>query len=348
MLWRWNRNKKARQSGLTSQTQFDVVTARPEREARDLAKLCASVDCERARWIRVGQDDPESNAPFPRWRPDAPQDDASSDSTNARFWDELCGSQMAKSLGIRDRTPESLATFDRWYLEFYPYLDTHVRPDELRGARVLEVGLGYGTVSERLARCGAEYVGLDVSPGPVEMVRHRLAQSGLRGSAVRGSILAPPFEPESFDAVVAIGCLHHTGDLRTAITRCRQLLRPGGRLTFMVYYAYSYRQMVQNGTSVLDYAAAEAAGYRGVLGGDASQIRAAYDKRESGEAAPHTDFISRASLRELCRAFARIEMQTENIDQEPPFAGSTRVDLLRSEWPGIVGLDLYASAWRAA
>lgn len=304
-------------------------------------------DLERERWTRIG--DAESDGQAACFvGSQGPDEGVAADSANSRFWEELCGSQMARSLGIRDRGRESLARFDRWYLDFYPYLDTHVRPEELRGSRVLEVGLGYGTVAERLARCGADYVGLDVSPGPVDMVRHRLAQSSLRGQAVLGSILKPPFEPESFDAIVAIGCLHHTGDLHTAITQCRQLLKPGGRLTFMVYYAYSYRQSIRNRYAFMEYAIAEASGYRGVLGGEASGLRAAYDKHESGEAAPHTDFISRTSLKAFCGGFAKLEMRTENIDQEPPFADSGRADLLSSRWPAIIGLDLYATAWRSA
>ena len=82
---------------------------------------------------------------------------------------------------------------------------------------MLEVGLGYGTVSQKLAQCGAIYTGLDIAEGPVSMVNHRLSSNNLNGSASQGSILAPPFETESFDAIIAIGCLHHTGDLSRAL-----------------------------------------------------------------------------------------------------------------------------------
>jgi SAM-dependent methyltransferase len=51
-----------------------------------------------------------------------------------------------------------------------------------------------------------------------------------------------PFADGSFDAIVAIGCLHHTGDIGGAIESCRRLLAPGGILIGMVYYAYSYRR----------------------------------------------------------------------------------------------------------
>jgi len=147
---------------------------------------------------------------------------------NARFWDELCGSRFARLTGITDAGPQSLKKFDDWYLKFYPYLDRHIGFDSLIGKKVLEVGLGYGTVAQRLAEFGAEYSGLDIATGPVQMANHRLRQSGLNGLAVKGSVLEPPFAPESFDAIIAIGCLHHTDNLKAAIEQCRLLLRPGG------------------------------------------------------------------------------------------------------------------------
>ena len=115
--------------------------------------------------------------------------DPDTDESNNRFWNDLCGSQLAKSLGIVGRRPESLERFDRWYLDFYPYLDRHLALDRLRGRRVLEIGLGYGTVAQRIAERGADYVGLDIAAGPVDMVQHRLSQASLKGEAVQGSIL---------------------------------------------------------------------------------------------------------------------------------------------------------------
>jgi hypothetical protein len=38
----------------------------------------------------------------------------------AEFWDELCGTHMARQLGIRDASPSELARFDAAYLALYP------------------------------------------------------------------------------------------------------------------------------------------------------------------------------------------------------------------------------------
>lgn len=263
---------------------------------------------------------------------------------NAIFWDELCGSQLATYLGIKDASPASLKRFDEWYFDFYPYLDRHIDFDGLSGKKVLEVGLGYGTVSQKLAESGAIYSGLDIAAGPVSMVNHRLSQNGLEGVAVQGSILEPPFEGESFDAIIAIGCLHHTGDLQRAVEKCRNLLRPGGRLTFMVYYAYSCRRWMQAPIDTLMYLLGEQKGSFGVVGASGSRQRAAYDKSASGEGAPHTDWISKKSLADLCAEYSEIEMHIENIDVIPPFKFWSRAQLLETKLPSMFGLDLYATA----
>lgn len=263
---------------------------------------------------------------------------------NAKFWDELCGSQLARYLGITDSSPESLKKFDDWYFDFYPYLDTHIQFEKLKDKDVLEIGLGYGTVSQRLAESGARYRGLDIASGPVNMVNHRIAQKGLEGVATQGSVLQAPFDSESFDAVVAIGCLHHTGNLRHAIAECHRLLRPGGRLVFMVYYAYSYRRWMQAPRETLRYALAESSGIRDVVGQSTSRDRAAYDMSASGEGAPHTDWISIKSLSSFCADFAKFTPTLENIDVIPPFHFWSRKGLMNTRIPALIGLDLYAVA----
>jgi len=100
------------------------------------------------------------------------------DSGNAVFWDELCGSILAQSIGIEDASPESVARFDQAYLDLYPYLTGYL-PAEVDGMRMLEVGLGYGTLGQLVVERGADYHGLDIAQGPVEMMR--LECPGSRG-----------------------------------------------------------------------------------------------------------------------------------------------------------------------
>lgn len=251
---------------------------------------------------------------------------------NRAFWDELCGTRFARALGVTDASPASLARYDRWYFDFYPYLDKHIRFAELAGKRVLEVGLGYGSVSQRLAESGAIYSGLDVAAGPVAMVRHRLALCGRGGDVRQGSILRAPFDDASFDAVIAIGCYHHTGDMAQAMGETHRLLVPGGRAAVMVYSAFSYRRWLHSPVATL----------RRATGGGATpgstRARAPYDTNAAGVPAPLTEFVSAAELRRLAQRFSEFACVRENA----------AVPLGPRRWwlatlGRVAGLDLYAS-----
>ena len=62
--------------------------------------------------------------------------------------------RLARSLGITDRTPESLRKFDEAYMAIYPYLSSYVTEQDLKGKRLLEIGLGYGTLGQIIALRG--------------------------------------------------------------------------------------------------------------------------------------------------------------------------------------------------
>lgn len=271
------------------------------------------------------------------------------DAKNAAFWDEMCGSQLAQQLGITDDSPESLKKFDDWYMDFYPYLYRHIPFAELQGKDVLEVGLGYGTIAQKIAESGARYHGMDIAAGPVSMAQHRCRLVGAADADVRQhSILEPPFEPESFDWVVAIGCLHHTGNLAQAIRNVHTLLRPGGQAIIMVYNAASYRQFRDAFLkTLLRKLSGPFSAYR-QPDADARE-RGAYDKNAEGDAAPQTEFVTVTELKQLCRDFSTCMITPENIAKEEfprlPLLKSrikkmTRNELCRSFGPWL-GLDLY-------
>lgn len=264
---------------------------------------------------------------------------------NASFWDELCGTQLARSLGINDSSPESLKRFDDWYFAFYPYLPRHIPFHEMRGMSVLEVGLGYGTVAQRLAESCATYQGLDVAAGPVQMVNHRLGTNGLNGNASQGSVLAAPFEDETFDYVVAIGCFHHTGDVQRAVDESWRMLKAGGQLIFMVYYSYSYRRWCSAPLATLNSLGRERFSWRFQLQ-QAARERAAYDANATGAAAPITEFLSKRALSGICKRFNDVDMMLENASPEGMFRSFSRETLIASPLARYAGLDVYLRAWK--
>jgi hypothetical protein len=131
----------------------------------------------------------------------------------------------------------------------------------------------------------------------------------------------------------------------TAINKCHRMLRKGGRFIIMTYNAFSYRRFIQAPAASLMLGLRELRGYRGVIGASTERGRAAYDADGSGQGAPHVDWISQRSLRHLCRQFTSFKARTENIDNGPPFRNSRpREQLLKTRWPALFGLDIYATA----
>jgi len=267
------------------------------------------------------------------------------DVRNAAFWNELCGSTLARSLGITDRTPESLRKFDEAYMALYPYLSPYVTEQDLKGKRLLEIGLGYGTLGQIIAQHGCQYHGLDIADGPVEMMRYRLALLGKEagGRIQKGSALDIPYPEGTFDYVYSIGCLHHTGDLPKAVSEVHRVLATGGKAVVMLYNRFSFRQLAHLPTRYMW----EILTGRRRRGSFREAVRARYDSNAAGDAAPHTDFVSRSDVRQhLFGRFASIRIDVQNFDGYALVRG--RIVIPRERLLGniarILGTDLYIVA----
>lgn len=260
-----------------------------------------------------------------------PTDQETVNERNSHFWDELCGTGLARSLRISDVSAESLARFDAAYLEMYPYLAGYMPKERVAGSKVLEIGLGYGTLVAELQRRGAVYYGVDIARGPVEMARHRLelAQEKPEDRVVQGSALELPHSDNSFDCVYSIGCLHHTGDLPRAIAEVHRVLRPGGTAVVMLYNRFSLRRLRAVYLPRL---------WRHEPSGE--RVRRAYDANMAGQAAPHTDYVGRRQVRGLFAAFQLVSVESRNFDDLPPIP---RARLLGNV-DRVLGTDLYVTA----
>lgn len=264
------------------------------------------------------------------------------DQRNALFWDELCGTSLANMVGATGRDAASLDRYDRAFFEMYPYLDRIIQFDDTSKKKVLEIGLGYGSMSQLLAR-GGTYTGLDIARGPVDMVNHRIGLCGYQGSVARqGSALKMPFEDNSFDAVVSIGCLHATGNLRKAIQEVHRVLRPQGRATIMVYNAASYFRWIKNTKATARYVLSQARGSDEPLKiSDAES--AVFDKNAAGIAAPEATLTTKTTLRRLMKDFSSVHIERTNVARHS-YAQHIPRNTLNAIVGPLFGLDLYATA----
>jgi 2-polyprenyl-6-hydroxyphenyl methylase/3-demethylubiquinone-9 3-methyltransferase len=119
----------------------------------------------------------------------------------------------------------------------------------LAGARFVDIGFGQGLSLLLAASSGARAVGCDINPKCREALETTAAffpGVNLGGiPLVVGSILdekvvaalqaAAPGGDGVYDIAHSWGCLHHTGDMRTAVRHTASLVRPGGHLVLAIY-----------------------------------------------------------------------------------------------------------------
>lgn len=105
--------------------------------------------------------------------------------------------------------------------------------DGVQGRRVLEYGCAQGGFLIRLAREGAETVGIDISGVAVEQARARAEREGFPGA--RFEVMDAEhleFPDDSFDIVCGTGVLHHL-DMERSLGEIARVLRPDGFAAFV-------------------------------------------------------------------------------------------------------------------
>ncbi len=114
-----------------------------------------------------------------------------------------------------------------------------LRRDSLAGERVLDLGSGSGIHSLAALRLGAEEVlAVDIDPESVQTTRSMLERHAphRRWRVAHASVF--DLTPESvgrFDIVYSWGVLHHTGDMRRALSRAAALVAEQGQLVLSLY-----------------------------------------------------------------------------------------------------------------
>ena len=106
-------------------------------------------------------------------------------------------------------------------------MKTALRPEDLKGKLVLDVGCGMGRFAEVATRWGARVVGIDLSAA-AEVAAKNLADRDF--VAFQADAFALPFALESFDIIYSVGVLHHTPDCEAAVKGLDKYLKPGGLL----------------------------------------------------------------------------------------------------------------------
>jgi len=273
------------------------------------------------------------------------------DNENDAYWSELSGTRAAVKLGITPGDPNGHVVFDEWFFWYYPYLaNTSIIPwPQLKNKRVLEVGLGYGSVGRRAIQHGALYTGLDVAKGPIDFLSKTTKNP--TATFLQESVLLMPFPNNSFDYVISIGCLHHSGDLPKALEECIRVLQPGGTMIVMVYNALSYKRWITRPLATFRRS-------RHVSG--PQQISKSsrkdawwYDRKTDGTTAPSTVFTTVKEIESMLSKTSIKSVEIKNIDNAQDLLpvrlqiraiDRVRIAALRLSLLKRIGLDIYVTA----
>jgi SAM-dependent methyltransferase len=107
-------------------------------------------------------------------------------------------------------------------------------PEDMAGQDAIELGCGTAYVSAWMARRGARVVGIDNSAAQLATARRLQRQHGLDFTLLHGNAEAVPYPDASFDFAISEygACLW--ADPQRWLPEAARLLRPGGRLVFLV------------------------------------------------------------------------------------------------------------------
>ncbi len=100
----------------------------------------------------------------------------------------------------------------------------------IHGKTILDVGCGGGILSESMAKCGADVLGIDMGEQAIKTAQnHALAESvlNIQYQNIAVEELAKT-HPEQFDIVTCLELLEHVPDPLSIISACAILLKPGG------------------------------------------------------------------------------------------------------------------------
>lgn len=136
----------------------------------------------------------------------------------------------------------SLGTDIKWRKRIVSYLM------EKSPRNILDIATGTGDLAIALVGTGAEkIVGLDLSPGMLEVGKAKVAKKGLEHTIemVLGDSEDLPFGEDSFDAVTVAFGVRNFEELERGISEMQRVLKPTGRLFVLEFSKPQHAPMKQ-------------------------------------------------------------------------------------------------------
>ena len=157
------------------------------------------------------------------------------------FWDSRPCNIRHSSAPIGTKLYFDEVEARKYFVE--PHIPKFANFAEWKDSNVLEVGCGIGTDAVNFARNGANYSAIELSKESLSITKTRFEVFGLNGRLLLGNVekVDDLFPGETFDLIYSFGVLHHTPDIKKALTALRKLAKMTTKLRIMVYAKYSWK-----------------------------------------------------------------------------------------------------------
>jgi len=147
---------------------------------------------------------------------------------NRDNWDRSAPDWVAPG---RENWSQDEPTWGVWQV---PESQLRMLPEDLDGLDAIELGCGTAYVSSWLARRGARPVGIDNSQAQLDTARGFQEEFGIEFPLLHGNAEAVPCPDASFDFAISEYGASIWCDPYRWIPEAARLLRPGGRLVFLI------------------------------------------------------------------------------------------------------------------
>jgi len=212
-----------------------------------------------------------------------------------------------------------------------------------KGARVLEIGCGLGTMAMNWAKNGAAVTAIDLNPTSVAMTQRRFQLHGLAGEILAMDANHLEFPDETFDYVYSWGVLHHSPNLEKSLAEMMRVLKGNGEFGLMLYNRRSilYGYMIQYLEGFVHYE-------RRFLGPLELASRYADGARQEGN--PHTWPVTKSEIQQTLAPFCRdVKVRLLGTDLDVslklllPILGAVAPRWAKKPWARRFGWSLWAS-----
>ncbi|HEV8489081.1 MAG TPA: class I SAM-dependent methyltransferase [Candidatus Limnocylindrales bacterium] len=123
---------------------------------------------------------------------------------------------------------------EKWGIWDIPEAELNLLPEDLAGKDTIELGCGTAYVSAWLARRGARPVGIDNSEAQLATAHRLQTEHGIDFPLLHGNAETVPYPDASFDFAISEYGASIWADPYRWIPEAARLLRPGGRLLYLI------------------------------------------------------------------------------------------------------------------